>query len=224
MNNEVKKQFDEAARSYDAERRMLIPCYDDFYGSAVTWTETDNDSPSILDLGAGTGLLSAMMLEKFPDARLTLIDFSEDMLAQAKKRLGSSGQAEYIAADYTAYAFDRTFDAIVSSLSIHHLTHPEKKALFGKIHSILAPGGVFVNADQAGGSSPAFDRQYDKLWTEAVTATDLAQSAIDASKARRQLDINASLVDQLQWLRGAGFAEVDCVYRHREFTVFVARK
>ncbi|REK74933.1 class I SAM-dependent methyltransferase [Paenibacillus paeoniae] len=223
MENNVKKQFDQAAPTYDDKHGKLIPCYQDFYGAAVTWTEVAGDSPLILDLGAGTGRLSAMMLNKYPGAQVTLVDFSEDMLEKAKARFADNDNLTYIAADYLTYEFGRTYDAVVSSLSIHHLTHEDKQVLFRKIHSLLKPGGVFVNADQAAGSSPAFVAEFKRLWVESVTATDLDPEDIEASKKRRLLDIDATLTDQLQWLRDAGFAEVDCVYRNREFTVFVAR-
>ncbi len=77
----VKEKFDDyarqyAARQYDAQRRMLIPCFNDFYSIAVSLAETDKQNPAILDVGAGTGLLSSMVLQKFPVARLTLIDIS----------------------------------------------------------------------------------------------------------------------------------------------------
>ncbi|MFF2885691.1 class I SAM-dependent methyltransferase [Paenibacillus sp. NPDC057967] len=223
MENNVKKQFDQAAPSYDDKHGKLIPCYEDFYGAAVTWADVANDAPYILDLGAGTGRLSAMMLEKYPGAHVTMVDFSEDMLEKAKARFAGHPNLEYIAADYLTYEFERSYCAIVSSLSIHHLTHEDKQVLFRKIHSMLKPGGVFVNADQAAGSSPAFVAEFKQLWLEAVTDTDLEPEDIEASKKRRLLDIDATLTDQLQWLCDAGFAEVDCVYRNREFTVFVAR-
>lgn len=140
MNNVVKDLFDQGAKDYDIQRRSLIPCFNDFYGAAVTWTNITKSAPAILDLGAGTGLLSAMMLNKFPDARMTLIDFSEDMLLQAKQRLSGNEHATFITADYVACPFDTTYDAIVSSLSIHHLSHEDKQILFRKIVQHLNPG------------------------------------------------------------------------------------
>jgi len=223
MENNVKKQFDQAAPSYDDKHGKLIPCYEDFYGAAVTWADVTNDSPYILDLGAGTGRLTGMLLDKYPGAHVTLIDLSEDMLQKARERFAGNSKLEYIAADYLNYEYDRSYCMVVSSLSIHHLTHEDKQALFRKIRSLLKPGGVFVNADQAAGSSPAFVAEFKRLWLEAVTATDLKPEDIEASQKRRLLDIDATLTDQLQWLRDAGFSEVDSVYRNREFTVFVAK-
>ncbi|MCU6712354.1 class I SAM-dependent methyltransferase [Paenibacillus sp. J5C_2022] len=223
MSNIVKQQFNEVAKHYDEQRRGLIPCFDDFYESAVRWTLVESESPAILDLGAGTGLLSAFLLHKFPQACMTLIDFSDDMLAMAKSRLGSFTHVRYISADYTAFPFDAKYDAVVSSLSIHHLGHAEKQELFRTIHGILKPGGCFVNADQAAGSTPSIDEQYHKLWDDDVEASGLDSAAIQASRRRKEQDRNAHLLDQLQWLEDAGFRHVDCVYKHHEFAVFFGR-
>ncbi|MBH5318920.1 class I SAM-dependent methyltransferase [Paenibacillus sp. GSMTC-2017] len=224
MTNILKELFDLGAKDYDIQRHSLIPCFNDFYSSAVTWTNVSTTTPAILDLGAGTGLLSAMMLNKFPDAKLTLIDFSEVMMEQAKSRLSDNNEVTYIVDDYITHPFDTKFDAIVSSLSIHHLSHEDKRVLFQNIYNNLVPGGIFVNADQALGTSPAIEKQFSVLWEQAVIASGLEQPLIEASKTRRKLDQSATLEDQLHWLRESGFSEVDCVYKHREFTVFVACK
>ncbi|MDD3364864.1 MAG: SAM-dependent methyltransferase, partial [Syntrophomonas sp.] len=70
---DVKEKFNDIAINYDSQRRKLIPCFDDFYSIAVAVAETSNETPNILDIGAGTGLLSSFVLEKIPNANLTLI-------------------------------------------------------------------------------------------------------------------------------------------------------
>lgn len=223
MDQQVKKQFDAAAKEYDQQRRGLIPCFDGFYGAVVEWTDTHSTEPHILDLGAGTGLLSAMLLDKYPNARMTLIDFSADMLEQAKARFARNDRITYITADYTSYPFHEPFDAVVSSLSIHHLPHPQKQELFRNIRGWLKPEGRFINADQAAGASELFDQTYRRYWLRDAAASGLSESAIAASVNRRSLDINAGLIVQLQWLQDAGFADADCVFKSNEFTVFVAQ-
>lgn len=225
MNEAVRKLFDEAAQAYDGQRRQLIPCFDDFYGTAALLVRTDRSSPSILDLGAGTGLLTAWIAARVPKARFTLMDFSESMLRQAQARFaGMEERMRYVQCDYAAAPLGGKYDYIVSSLSIHHLTHEAKRELFRKIADALTDGGVFINADQVAGESPFYDAYYRERWEESVMATGLDPAAFEASKERRKLDINAKLGDQLAWLREAGFAEADCVYRHYDFAVFHARK
>lgn len=224
MNPSVKQQFDAVANDYDRQRRQLIPCFDDFYGMALSLVESAEPAPRILDLGAGTGLFSGMVLQKFPKAELTLVDLSDRMLDGARERFKHADNVRYIVADYASHAFQETYDAVVSSLSIHHLTHPDKRQLFAAVHGMLREGGVFVNADQVAGNTPASDAYYRKRWLESIGASGLAQEAIDASIERRKVDINAKLDDQIHWLKEAGFREVDCMYKYLDFAVFYGRK
>ncbi|CAM4525643.1 tRNA (cmo5U34)-methyltransferase [Paenibacillus endophyticus] len=224
MSDIVKKHFDAAAPHYDRQRRQLIPCFDDFYGLATHAVACANENPRILDLGAGTGLFSSFVRSKYPSASFTLIDLSEEMLKEALARFGNDPAFSYIAADYTSYSYSGQYDAVISSLSIHHLAHPAKRALFATIHALLTDGGVFVNADQAAGATPYWDEYYMSEWLKAIRKSGLSDDAINASIERRKVDINAGVEDQLSWLSEAGFAESDCIYKHHGFAVFTAIK
>lgn len=160
MKSSVKHLFDIVAQDYDMQRKQLIPCFDDFYGMALDLMESSKDTPHILDLGAGTGLLSGMLLQKYPNARLTLMDISEKMLRMARPRFAGTDQVQYVVGDYTKHAFTSSYDMIISSLSIHHLTHVDKKNVFGTVYKMLEPGGLFINADQVQGRTPETDAYY----------------------------------------------------------------
>lgn len=229
MNQHVKLQFDAVAQQYDQQRRALIPCFDDFYGMAVLHAQVADSvaTPRILDLGAGTGLLSAFLLQKYPQAHMALIDLSAGMLEQARARFEGTAAAPritYILGDYIEHPFPEPFDLIVSSLSIHHLEDADKARLFYRVFGLLKPGGRFINADQASGSTPYFEAMHKRQWEAAIRRTDLPEAAIASAIERRRLDRNASVPDQLRWLREAGFAEADCVYKYHEFAVFYAEK
>src|ERR1700710_1186285 len=99
MTNLTQAVFDRTAASYDADRAKLIPCFDALYRWAVDLIPAD--AGRIVDLGAGTGLLSAFVRERFPEAELHLIDLSEAMLAKAGQRLGENLRVSYEVADYT---------------------------------------------------------------------------------------------------------------------------
>jgi tRNA (cmo5U34)-methyltransferase len=223
--NPISTQFDEIAGMYDMQRRKLIPCFNDFYEIATSLVQTDNPSPQILDLGAGTGLFSSFILDRRPDANLTLIDLSEGMLAIAKQRFGAEKHnITYITADYSQFDYQDSYDCIVSSLSIHHLEDQEKHELYKRIFMLLKPGGVFVNADQVLGSSPYLECLYRSDWETKIEATDLSQEALQAAYERTKLDKMATLDQQLYWLREIGFMDVDCVYKYFNFVVMYAKK
>ncbi|MBP2230699.1 tRNA (cmo5U34)-methyltransferase [Azospirillum agricola] len=217
----IRDSFNSAAERYDGVRRVLIPCFDDFYGTAVDLLgEPDGRPLRILDLGAGTGLLAAAIRRRFPAAVLTLLDVAEDMLSVARQRFAGDGNVDFRVADYGAGDLGGPYDAVVSALSIHHLEHPAKRALFGRAFAALAPGGRFVNADQAQGPTPALDARYDATWVRQVHAGGVNEADFAAARRRQAFDRMAPLADQLRWLDEAGFAEVDCVFKSWSFVVY----
>lgn len=224
MEQSIKTLFDQVAKEYDVQRHQLIPCFDEFYGTAVNWVQTTKQKPRILDLGAGTGLFAALVQQKYPHAEFTLIDLSEEMMKAARSRFEDSQQLEYIAADYTKYTFKQKYDIIISSLSIHHLSHESKQELFHTVYGLLEEDGSFINADQAAGSLPCFDHAYKSIWEQQIGKGELTEQAIQSAIERRKLDQNATVNDQLKWLHDSGFAAADCVYKQHEFAVFAAFK
>ena len=152
--NKIASAFDEIATKYDQQRRSLIPCYDDFYKLMIVLAETNVSRPQILDIGAGTGLLTNFLMTKFPQASYTLIDISEEMLNVAKQRFQHLSNVSYVTADYKDFLEPDSYDIIVSALSIHHLTDAEKQRLYHGIYKSLKKGGVFINGDQFLATAP----------------------------------------------------------------------
>jgi len=141
--------FDTAARDYDQGRRRLLPGIDDFYGEALGLLRFEPDAAlRMLDIGPGTGLLSAMVAAAFPEARITLSDISGEMLAVARERLSEGGRFDFVEADMVTQVLPERLDLAISTLAIHHLDDDEKRNLYRRIHGALRPGGVFVNTEQ----------------------------------------------------------------------------
>jgi tRNA (cmo5U34)-methyltransferase len=207
------KVFSDHAAQYTALRRRLVPGYDRFYGSVVEVLALMPVPPRrILDLGAGTGLLSARVADAFPEASVELLDASPPMLAEARERLGERVAAVHIR-DMAGPLPEGPFDAIVSALAIHHLSDDDKRALMVRAHARLAPGGVFVNAEQAAGSTPWITDLYRRRWLSDCRALGAGEPELADAAQRMTLDRCADVESQLQWLRDAGFAAAECVYR-----------
>jgi tRNA (cmo5U34)-methyltransferase len=174
---------------------------------------------NIVELGAGSGLFSTMLRAAFPEAHLTLIDFSEKMLELAKARLGDDPHVTFALADYTTQPLPKDCDAIVSSLSIHHLEDERKRALLQPILEALKPGGLFVNADHIAGPTAELEEVYQLRWLADVRALGATEQQIADSLYRQQEDRRTSVAAQLAWMREAGFADVDCWYKYSSFAV-----
>jgi tRNA (cmo5U34)-methyltransferase len=221
----IRQAFNKFAQEYDAHREYIIPGMRQYYGAAVWAMESPAQQPEILDVGAGTGLLSAFLLEKFPDARLTLMDISENMLDMARKRFATRSGTEYVVCDYSRTDLGGPYDIICSALSIHHLETEDKRLLFQRIFAALRPGGMFVNADQADGETVYFRQRNLEYWNEFLMSGPMTEvQHAEILKRRDTLDKNEKLSLQLSWLHEAGFSDVDVVYRNRTFIVTVARK
>lgn len=221
---EIQRKFDAVSRKYDEQRQRFIPCFSDFYGVSVSVASVDMENPDILDVGAGTGLLSAFLMERYPDASFTLIDISEKMLDMAKDRFKGNSNVKYIAADYSKYDFAEKYDMVVSALSIHHLKDEEKKELYKKSYSILNENGIFINADQVHGETPFIEKLNKTTWRQHVEKSGLTEEEIMAGYERTMLDKDSKLDQQLDWLKEAGFCDVSCIYKYYQFAVMFGRK
>ena len=221
----VGSSFDATASTYDRSRRQLIPSFDDFYRAAVELAPFGrHDAIDVLDLGAGTGLMAAFFAETFPSARLTLVDVAGEMLDLARERFASDpARFTYAVMDYASSDLPSAFDVVVSCLSIHHLEDDAKMALFRRVRAALRPGGVFINADQVLGATPAVEERNHAAWLAAVRRLGVSDEDLAAAQERQKHDRPSTLVDQLHWLEEAGFADVDCAYKSGMFAVYGGR-
>lgn len=218
----VVNKFNQKAKEYDSERRVLIPCFDDFYGVAIDCIDFKGDNPKVLNLGAGTGILSQFLLEKYPNAEIVLIDLAEEMLKEAEKRFEGNDNISFICDDCITHEFNTKFDIIISSLSIHHLTGMEKNVLIEKYYDLLNDGGNFVNADQVLNPNKCVE-DYFKSKLDEHTG-EISEKAYGEAKIRRTYDKPSSVDFQLECLKNAGFDHVGIPYKYYVFAVFWAKK
>jgi len=214
------------ASEYDLSRRRLIPCYDLFYATAADLaarTVRNISSPAILDLGAGTGLMSEFVMQRVGAASLYLLDESTDMTAKALVRLEQFKPTLFIQS-MTEPLPALQFHAIVSSVAIHHLPHDEKYKLFERIFQALAPGGVFVNAEQILGESAWHEDLYEEMHLGGARALGSDEEEIRAAKERMAYDKCATLVDQISWLKEIGFQHADSFFQSFRFAVYAGWK
>jgi tRNA (cmo5U34)-methyltransferase len=215
--------FSAHAAEYTAVRRRLVPGLDAFYGAVIDVLGlVDGGVTRVLDLGAGTGLLSTRIAEAFPAAAVELLDGSAAMLDQARATLGDAAGALHVADLRDRLPEAAPYDAVVSALAIHHLEDPEKRALFERVRAALRPGGVFVNAEQVSAPTSGLTRVYERMWARDCMALGATAAELDGARERMRHDRCADTETQLRWLREAGFAGADCVYKSWRFAVLAA--
>lgn len=115
------------------------------------------EKPVILDLGFGTGALTAQLYER--GCEVWGQDFSPRMLALAQQRMP---EARLFCGDFAlglaAPLLERRYDAILSTYALHHLTDEEKIALLRTLQGLLRPGGRILIGDVAFQDQAALDR------------------------------------------------------------------
>jgi cyclopropane fatty-acyl-phospholipid synthase-like methyltransferase len=166
----------------------------------------------ILDLGTGDGRLLALVKSAHPGATAVAIDFSPAMLDAAGKRFAGDHLVEIMPHNLEdALPQLGTFDAVVSSFAIHHLTHERKRSLYAEIYARLNPGGVFCNLEHVASATP-------QLHEEFLQHIGCTMQTEDPSNKLLALET------QLQWLREIGFSDVDCHWKWRELALLTGRR
>ena len=178
-------------------------------GDSVLIEHVPQDARRILDLGTGDGRLLALLQGDRGEMLGVGLDFSEVMLEAARRRFAGDERIELVKHDLTEPlpALGR-FDAVVSSMAIHHLEHERKRSLYGEVFNLLRPGGVFANFEHV--ASPTH-----RLHLAFFAAIDEPLEHEDPSD--RLLDVES----QLGWLRAIGFDDVDCYWKWLEMALLV---
>jgi len=175
---------------------------------------------SVLDLDAGTGLLTEMLIKQFHNAKIMLIDVSAEMIKIAKERLKEYSTISYQNADYTKTFPAEKYDLIVSSLSIHHLPDEAKIDLFNQIKKSLYKNSFFVNADQVLGESDEIEKNYHANWLQEVKKNGVTKGPLTGALDRMKEDKTAPLSAQLKWLKDQNFSAVNCWYKNYRLAVY----
>jgi len=163
-----------------------------------------------IDLGTGDGRLLALVRTRYPDAEAIGFDSSAAMLDRAKERFDGAPEVKLSDHDLRAPLPDTgAAEVVLSGLAIHHLEDPRKRELFGEVHSLLAPGGVFANLDLVRSASARLHERFRR---------EIGRDEDDPT------DRLAGLDQQMDWLREVGFAEVDCHFKWLELTLVIAVK
>jgi tRNA (cmo5U34)-methyltransferase len=199
----------------------------------------DQPITKFLDLGSGSGLLAIAILTRHPEAKATLVDFSEPMMEAARDLLGEDATLpSFVLADLNspdwvdAVADDGPYDAIVSGFAIHHLPNVRKQCVYCEVLPLLRPGALFINVEHVASASKWVEQIWDDAIIDSLTEYNERQRTgkqrgMVEKEYRERPDQHANQLatvgEQLQWLRDAGFTDVDCFFKYFEMAVIGGR-
>jgi ubiquinone/menaquinone biosynthesis C-methylase UbiE len=138
----------EDAREYDTMDHAEVnrSFVTDLLAAAPDWS---HGQPVLLDLGAGTGLITMELCRRAPQVRAVAVDAASHMLSLARRNIDNAGLAariELVRADAKHLDYpDESFAAVISNSIIHHI--PEPRQLVAEVIRVAAPGGLLFHRD-----------------------------------------------------------------------------
>lgn len=228
--------------SWDRQQEAYLPDREHRLAAMLDTVEavSDDGAPVVLDLAGGTGSISLRVLRRFRHARTTLLDIDPVLLTIARASLDE--RTTVVTADLRTPqwtdALDRTgFDAVLTSTALHWIEPDRLTRLYGEIHDVLRPDGVFINADHMPDDGlPTLTerltrrqaRRQEALWTAGAalswdawwnhvandpTLGPLIEARETVFADRHAVETTPNVSWHLKALRDAGFTEAGLVWR-----------
>jgi len=194
---------------------------------------SENDAFTFLDLGAGTGAAARAVLAEYPRSQAILAEYSPQMTAEGERLMAEAapGRFRYVELDMLAEAWPalgvEALDAAISALSIHHLPDERKRSVFGQIYAHLRRGGWYVNYDPV----RAPDAELEAIWERVNDRYDTEalhkrthRSEQEQARYENHVRYMIPLAPQLEWLREAGFRNVDVYWKRLDWVIYGGEK
>jgi tRNA (cmo5U34)-methyltransferase len=184
---------------------------------------------SALELGAGSGRVSKLLLETFPDLHLTLVDISANMLGEAEKQLAPyADRCQATVHDIFDAHLDfpaHSFDCVVSVFAICHAQGMDVyEQLYRRIYGWLKPQGYFVCYDHVLGDSFELTALNALGWHRLLAASQTVEQAREGIVSTYQEDSPLSVRHHMHLLSAAGFQAVDVLYKRDIFAIYAGVK
>lgn len=190
------------------------------------------DAFTFLDLGAGTGAASRAILEMYPHSNAILADFSSQMMGEGAREMQPfAARFRYVEFDLLTGTWPSdipaTVDAIVTSMSVHHLPDQRKQSLFAEILLRLPPGGWYFNYDPVSAAEPLVESTWQRvndLEDPEAAYKRLHRSPEEQTRFDNHVRHIGPLQPQLDYLRSAGFQAIDVYWKRLENVIYGGRR
>jgi tRNA (cmo5U34)-methyltransferase len=222
----VEDFYDQLSSRYTDLISRCVPRYDELFFNLFYYLPNNLQPKQVLDLGCGTGNLTAAALQHFPTADIHALDISADILNECRTRFAANSNIHYHQQDFSQLDFpNASFDLIISSIAIHHIVDDKKAKLYRKLHRLLKPGGVFVFADQTRGTTNEIYQKHINRWKEEALKLGSSEADWQLWMAHQDAhDYHTPVGWHLKQLEAAGFTEVDVIWKNMMWAVVWSRK
>ena len=156
---------------------------DEYLAAALSGIPEDF-SGRLLEVPVGTGILTMPLYRTLPRAEITCLDYSPDMMAQAREKAERLAlkNVSFHQGDVGALSFeDGSFDAVLSLNGFH--AFPDKEAAYRETHRVLKRGGTFCGCFYVAGENRRTDGIIRRLYQPMKFFTPPYET-MDSLKAR----------------------------------------
>lgn len=222
---DIGLEFNEFSRNYTSDMIGLAPHYLELVRSFGKYLPANFRPASILDLGCGNGNISAQLLPLFPEAHYHLVDASAEMIGLCKQQF-SKFRMSYFNTYFKDFNFEAdSYDLVVAGFSLHHCNNREKRSLFKKIYSALKIGGIFSYSDLMISKDNPDHPEVLKNWGEFVNTNYPDGEKWEwVMQHYAEYDNPTDYQLQLEWLKEAGFKDIEIPFRKDYWMFLQARK
>ncbi len=133
----IGSRFSAAAKTYDRHARPQLAL-----AQSVVSMLPEIYPEQILELGAGTGQLTRLLVDRFPDVPIDALDLAEKMIEHSRAKFHHLPQINWIIDDAQTYWSGDRYPLIASSSALHWVS--DLRATCENIFQNLAPGGTFA--------------------------------------------------------------------------------
>ena len=161
--------FSRVAARYDLMNDLMSAGVHRLWKDAMVDWLAPRPGLRLLDVAGGTGDIAFRVLRRQPEARATILDMTEAMLIEGRRRAGAAALADridWIVGDAQALPFARgDFDAYTIAFGIRNVTRIEDA--LAEAHRVLRPGGRLMVLEFSRLTAPLLQRLYD-IYSDAV--------------------------------------------------------
>jgi tRNA (cmo5U34)-methyltransferase len=183
---------------------------------------------NLLDIGCGAGNYTLMMLSKIKNLNCTLVDLSMPMLEKAFERVSkeTNGKVEFVQADIRETNLSQNqFDIILAGAALHHLRdEADWEMVFGKLFSLLKPGGCLMISDFISQESTIIQnyiREKYGDYLEEHGGKEYREKVLDYVEKE---DSPRSLNFQIDLMKKVGFRNIEILHKNLCFAAFGGMK
>ncbi|KUK62102.1 MAG: Uncharacterized protein XE10_1016 [Methanoculleus marisnigri] len=184
------------AEEYDRLIRAIVPSQPLLLATIIDYLPPH--PRRVLELGCGTGILTAMIRQECPDAEITGIDLSPEMLKAAAAKPDLTG-VEFLEQDLRdAWPTDR-YDAIVTSLCLHHVPQDDRTVVARRALQALSPGGRLICGDIFRAEDDWEEQVQREIWCRGMKRGGASDDVIRGMIAQR--DKHSPEFTSVSWFR-----------------------